>query len=172
MSDLEQRIAARPWPGQKRSEMWARRWFAVTALCVAGGVAISVYTAAHNGAGHFSSPVERAFNTFAFVSVDSYLIVGVTALLLALRPGPTSQLFATFRPIGVVAITVTGLVYHVALASLLDLQGWDQLGNQLVHTVVPILTVVGWLIFGPRRLTSAKIALWSLPSQSPGLASP
>ena len=71
-------------------------------------------------------------------------------------------MFATFRLIGVVAITVTGLVYHVALASLFDLQGWDQLGNQLVHTVVPILAVVGWLMFGPRRLTSARIALWSL----------
>ena len=71
-------------------------------------------------------------------------------------------MFATFRLIGVVAITVTGLVYHVALAGLFDLQGWDQLGNQLVHTVVPILAVVGWLMFGPRRLASARIALWSL----------
>ncbi len=83
-------------------------------------------------------------------------------LLLALKPTRTSPLFATFRLIGVVAITVTGLVYHVALASLFDLQGWDQLGNQLVHTVVPILAVVGWLMFGPHRLNSARIALWSL----------
>ena len=67
-------------------------------------------------------------------------------------------MFATFRLIGLVAITVTGLVYHVALAALFDLQGLDQLGNQLVHTMVPILAVVGWLMFGPRRLTSATIA--------------
>ncbi len=141
---------------------WARPWFAVTALCVAGGVAISVYTAANNQGGHFPIAVERAFNTFAFFTIDSNLIVGVTALLLVVKPDRTSPVFATFRLIGVVAITVTGLVYHVALASLLDLQGWDQLGNQLVHTVVPILAVVGWLMFGPRRLASARIALCSL----------
>lgn len=134
----------------------------MTALCVVGGVAISVYTAAHNHTGHFHTPGERAFNTFSFFTIDSNLIVGATVLLLALKPDRSSPVFATFRLIGVVAITVTGLVYHVALASLFDLQGWDQLGNQLVHTVVPILAIVGWLMFGPRGRTSARIALWSL----------
>jgi hypothetical protein len=140
----------------------ARLWFAVTGLCVIAGVAISVATAANNHGGHFHAPVERAFNTFAFFTIDSNLIVGVTALLLAWKPDRASPVFATFRLIGVVAITVTGLVYHVALARLFDLQGWDQLGNQLVHTAVPILAVLGWLMFGPRRLTSTRIALWSL----------
>jgi hypothetical protein len=63
---------------------------------------------------------------------------------------------------GLVAIIVTGVVYHIALAHLLELHSWDQLGNQLVHTVVPILAAVGWLLFGPRRLTSARIAVWTL----------
>lgn len=44
-------------------------WFAVTALCVIGGVAISVCTAAHNHTGNFDTPVERAFNTFAFFTI-------------------------------------------------------------------------------------------------------
>jgi hypothetical protein len=90
------------------------------------------------------------------------LIVGVTTLLLALKPNRSSIVFAVARLTGVVAITVTGLVYHVALANLLDLQGWEQLGNQLVHTVVPILAVTGWLMFGPRELTSARVARWTL----------
>ena len=70
-------------------------------------------------------------------------------------------MFRTFRLIGLVAILVTGVVYHVALASLFDLDGLHQLGNQLVHTVVPLLTVLGWLIFGPRG-TSRRVAWLSL----------
>jgi hypothetical protein len=128
----------------------SRIWFGVTALCVAGGVLISVFTAAQNSTGHFSTPVERAFNTLVFFTIQSNLIVGVTVLLLALKPERSSPAFGVCRLIGVVAITVTGVVYHVALAGLFDLQGWDQLGNQLVHTVVPIMAVVGWLAFGPR----------------------
>jgi hypothetical protein len=115
----------------------ARPWFAVTALCVIAGVALSVYSAAKNP-GHFHSGVERGFNAFAFFTIQSNLIVGGTTLLLAIR------------------------VYHVALAGIFDLDGIDQLGNQLVHTVVPLLAVLGWLIFGPRGLTSRRVAWLSL----------
>jgi hypothetical protein len=140
---------------------WARAWFAATALCVVAGVAISVYTAVQTP-GRFHSGVERAFNTFAFFTIQSNLIVGGTTLLLAVRPDRSSDVFRVFRLIGLVAITVTGLVYHVALSRIFDLEGLHQLGNQLVHTVVPLLTVVGWLGFGPRRLTSVRVAWLSL----------
>jgi hypothetical protein len=71
--------------------------------------------------------------------------------------------FGTFRMIGLVAITVTGVVYHVALARLLTLAGLHQLANQLVHTVVPVLTVLGWLLAGPRGQTRARAA-WLAPA--------
>jgi hypothetical protein len=116
-----------------------------------------VYTAVQ-GTGHFRTPAARGFNTFAFFTIQSNLIAGATALLLAIRLDRTSTVFRTFRLIGLVAITLTGIVYHVALASVLELNGVHQLGNQLVHTVVPILTVAVWLMFGPRGLTSGRIA--------------
>ncbi len=143
------------------SAKWARVWFAATALCVAAGIAVSVYTAVQTP-GRFHTGTERALNTFAFFTIQSNLIVGGSTLLLALRPDRSSAVFRVFRLIGLVAITVTGVVYHVALSRVLDLEGWHQFGNQLVHTVVPILAVVGWLMFGPRRLTSARIAWLSL----------
>ena len=89
------------------SPRWARPWFAVTALCVIAGVALSVYSAVKNP-GHFHSGVERGFNAFAFFTIQSNLIVGGTTLLLAIRLDRTSTVFGTFRLIGVVAITVTG----------------------------------------------------------------
>jgi hypothetical protein len=66
--------------------------------------------------------------------------------------------FGVFRLTGLVAITVTGIVFHVALGGLLDLDSWALASDKLVHTVVPIMAVVGWLAFGPRGLTSAAIA--------------
>jgi hypothetical protein len=143
-------------------ERWARVWFAATALCVVGGVALSVNSAVHSTTGHFHDGVQRALNTFAFFTVQSNLIVGGTSLALALDTNRSSTAFRTFRLIGLVAITVTGIVYHVAIAHLLELDGLDLAGDQLVHTVVPILAVVGWLLFGPRRLTSPRVAALSL----------
>jgi len=60
--------------------------------------------------------------------------------------------------IGLVAITITGVVHHVVLAGLFDLDGVHQLGDQLVHTIVPLPAVLGWLAFGPRGQTSARVA--------------
>lgn len=140
---------------------WARPWFTVTVLCATAGIALSVYTATQT-AGHFHTAFARGFNTFAFFTVLSNLIVAATTLLLALRQDHTTTVFKTFRLIGLVAITITGIVYHVALSSFFDLDGVHQLGNQLVHTIVPLLAVIGWVAFGPRGLTSARIAGLSL----------
>jgi len=138
-----------------------RYWFGATALCAATGTGVSVYVAVR-GPGHFSSGVERGFNTFAFFTIISNLIAGGVSLLLAVSPRVNSLVFATFRLSGLVMITVTGIVFHVALARLLDLDGVAEFGNQFVHTVVPVLTVAGWLLYGPRGLTSARVAWLSV----------
>jgi hypothetical protein len=141
---------------------WSRVWFAVTALCVVAGVLISVFNAANSSTGHFATSVERAFNTFAFFTVQSNLLVGVSSALLAIDPTRSNAVVDTLRLMAVVAITVTGIVFHVALSSALDLQGWAALGNQLVHTVVPIMGLVGWLLFGPRGRVSTRVVWWTL----------
>ncbi|WP_330181645.1 Pr6Pr family membrane protein [Nocardia sp. NBC_01503] len=147
---------------------WARAWFVVTAACVVVGVVMQVVLAWQNHMPMIAetgelfqkfggSPIARALNVFAFFTVQSNLIVGVTSLLLALDRNRSSTVFAVFRLIGLVAITVTGLVYHVALSNLFRLDSWALAADQLLHTVVPVMTVVGWLAFGPRGLTSARI---------------
>jgi len=83
----------------------------------------------------------------------------VTSLLLALNPHRSSTVFNTFRLTGVVAIAVTGVVFHAVLARLLDLESWALVANNLLHTVVPVMGVLGWVIFGPRGLTSRRV-MW------------
>ena len=67
-----------------------------------------------------------------------------------------------FGLIGVVGITITGVVYHVARAHLLELDSWDLVADQILHTVVPILAVLGWFIFGPRGLAPRRVVWLSL----------
>jgi hypothetical protein len=144
------------------SSKGARAWFAATAACVVAGVAISAVTAANNTGGHFHPAVARAANAFAFFTIQSNLLVGAATLLLALRLDRSSQAFAVLRLSGLVAITVTGIVFHAVLAQTLDLKSWDAVGNELVHTVVPVMAVVGWLLAGPRGLVSKQIVWLSL----------
>lgn len=74
--------------------------------------------------GHFHSGLDRALNSFAYFTTQSNLLVGFAALLLALRLDRSSTVFRVLRLCGLVAITVTGIVFHAVLAQLLDLQSW------------------------------------------------
>jgi hypothetical protein len=139
-------------------EKWARPWFAATALCVLVGIVVQLFVAADFTGGHFHDTTSRVLNVFVFFTIQSNLIVGVTTLLLALKLERTSMWFRVFRLMGLVGITVTGIVYHVAIRAFLELDTWGLFADQLLHTVVPILAVVGWLVFGPRGLTSVRVA--------------
>lgn len=56
------------------------------------------------------------------------------------------------------AISITGLVYHAVLRRLFELESWALVADNVVHTIVPILAEVVWLFYGPRGLTSRRIA--------------
>ncbi|WP_458690640.1 Pr6Pr family membrane protein [Nocardia tengchongensis] len=147
---------------------WARIWFAATAVCVFVGVVVYAVLSWQNNMPVIAatgepferfggSPLGRALNVLAFFTVQSNLIVGVTTLLLAINPNRSSTVFKVFRLIGLVGITVTGIVFHVAISGLLELDTWAMVADRLLHFVVPIMAVVGWLAFGPRGLTSARV---------------
>ena len=66
------------------------------------------------------------------------------------------------RLAALVMITVTGLVHWFLLRPLSTLAGVEAVGDVLVHVAVPLLTVVGWLVFGPRPRIEARTVAWSL----------
>lgn len=49
-----------------------------------------------------------------------------------------------------IAIVGVGIVYHIALAHLLDLSGIALLADHGVHTIVPAMTLIWWLFFAPK----------------------
>ncbi|WP_432942834.1 Pr6Pr family membrane protein [Kribbella sp. CA-253562] len=136
--------------------------FGVTALVVAAGIVIQLVVTATSTEGYFPDNPDRVFNVFAFFTIQSNLLLGGTALLLALGTERDSTLFRTLRLNGVLCIAVTGIVYHVALAGLSELSGAAAVTNFLLHTATPLLGVLGWLVFGPRGRTSFAIVGWSL----------
>lgn len=139
-------------------QKWARPWFAVTAACVLAGLIIQIGVSSGDTSVFGGTPLGRSLNVFSFFTIQSNVIVGVTTLLLALDPARSSTAFRVFRMTGLVGITVTFVVFHVVLSRLLDLETWAEAANQLLHTVVPVLAIAGWAAFGPRGLTSARVA--------------
>ena len=140
-----------------------RVWAAITGLIVVCGIVIQLLVTANGHEGFFPDNPERVFNVFAYFTIQSNLLLGGTALLLAARSGrPASRLFETLRLNGVLCIAVTGIVYHAVLAGTDDLQGWASVANLLLHTAAPVVGVLGWLLFGPRGRTDWGIVGWSI----------
>jgi hypothetical protein len=110
----------------------------------------------------FPSAVAQDVNEFAYFTIQSNLIVMVTALLLALRPHRCALPFRVFRLDAAAMIVLTAVVYHTMLAGLVHPHGIVAAYNQLLHTVVPALAAVGWLVFGPRGLVSWRVVWLSL----------
>jgi hypothetical protein len=135
---------------------------AATAAAAVTGIVIQLLVTAAARGGHFHPAAARVANVFAFFTIDSNVIVAVTCLLLAVRPGPAGRVLRSARLTGLVAIAITGIVYHVALRGLLDLDTWGLAADVLLHTVVSVLAVAGWVITGPRGLTSRAVAFGAL----------
>ncbi len=54
------------------------------------------------------------------------------------------------RLTGLLMITVTAIVYQVLLAPSVDVTGWSLLTDPVLHVVTPALTVLVWVVWGPR----------------------
>ena len=98
----------------------------------------------------------------SYFTIQSNLLVAVTAVQLARDPLRDGRWWRPVRASALVGITVTGLVHFTLLRPLLDLHGASWAADKLLHMVVPVLAVVGWLLAGPRPRAPWRDALTAL----------
>jgi len=105
-----------------------------------------------------SEPV-RLWNVLSYFTIWSNILVTVVAFLLARNPERSGPAFNTIRLASLVMITITGLIYALVLAKMWEPTGWQKIADETLHYSVPLLAVVGYLLFGPRPRFSLT-ALW------------
>ena len=104
----------------------------------------------------------RLWHFIAYFTVQSNILVAVTAAQLARDPARDGSTWRIVRLAAVVGITVTGVVHFLLLRPLLDLSGSDWVADKLLHMVVPVLAFVGWALFGPRPRIDWREVRWAL----------
>ena len=87
----------------------------------------------------------------------SNVVVAVTFTLLALAPALKATVRRVLLLDSLIMITVTAIVYAVLLAPTDTVTGWSVLTNPWQHQVVPALTVLVWLVWGPRGWLSWRL---------------
>jgi hypothetical protein len=110
--------------------------------------------------GH-DSPLERFLDWSTYFTMVSNITVAVVLTVLVLRPALFTRedrvggIWRALRLDSVLMIVITGIFYWLLLAEG-GKTGWDLVDNTMMHTVTPIVTVVVWLVAGPRGLVSRR----------------
>ena len=150
-----------------------RRAFGLTALIAATGlvlnlalVILAVYPSTTVNphllgfnAGGVGGVFGRVVDFFSYFTILSNIVVVVMCSLLwrgRVRPGVATR---ALRMDSLIMITVTGAVFVIVLAPTAKLQGLQYVTNTIEHYVTPILVILTWAIWGPRRwLTLGSVA--------------
>ena len=106
--------------------------------------------------------VGRAMDYISYFTILSNIVVAVVATLLWLNPQRRSGVFRVLRMDSLIMITVTGLIFAIVLAPDASVVGWQYVSNTLLHYITPTLTVLVFLLIGPRglfRLSTVFLAL-------------
>jgi hypothetical protein len=99
---------------------------------------------------------ERLIDLFSYFTIWSQIMVGVVMTLLYLNPARDGKLFRVFRLDSILMITVTGVVYNLLLGPNYPPQGLNQISSPIQHTITPLITVLVFVIAGPRGWITLK----------------
>jgi hypothetical protein len=127
------------------------RWLsALIAIFAASGVLLEFLAGRAN---HPHTSLQWSLlHTLSYFSVLSNMLIALTCATGALlRDGRLRRwvLQPALRGAGLLYILVTALVYHIVLADQDHLHGLDVLASDLLHDVVPMLYMLGWLWLAP-----------------------
>ncbi len=115
-----------------------------------------------------SGALTRLVDSLSYFTVWSNVVVALSATLLVRDPGRDGVARRVLRLDALLMILVTFVVYQLVLAPGIDVRGWSNLTDPMLHLVTPLLTLGVWLVWGPRgwvtgRLVPAALvvpALW------------
>ena len=152
--------------------MLARGWHATIAVLVFGAVAVQIVIAVRAsgtppdvtaGGLRGSSLPGRIIRVLSFFTIQSNLLCGIVSGQLAARPDRDGPAWRPLRLAALFGITVTGIVYSTVLAAIHEPNGTAETAvNAVVHYIVPIMMIVGWLALGPRPRIDRSTVLLSL----------
>ncbi len=134
-----------------------RIWHGATALVAWGSIILQLFYSAVGVPGDGLSAGVRVARFFCYFTILSNIVVALVTTALALNPDRNGRIFRVLRLDSLVMITVTGLIYTIVLAPLYAAPtGGRAIANAGLHYVTPILTVVAFLVVGPRLKWSVK----------------
>ena len=142
-----------------------RYWHIGTFVVAAFALAFQIYLVASGDnildSSAAAGRLEQTRRYFSYFTIQSNFLVAVSMVFIV-RDRLGTQLFRVVRLASLVGITVTGIVAAIALPPSPNYTTGSLICDRLLHVVVPVLTFIGWVTFGPRGVVRREDLLPSL----------
>jgi hypothetical protein len=119
-----------------------RLWYAVIAGLAAFSLVSATVIVIDNDA--------SLLNMYSYFTIQSNILMMIAAAFLAADPHRGGAVFGIVRMAGLVAITITGIVFSTFLEGAIELEGLEWWNDKIFHYVVPAMAVIGYLALRPR----------------------
>jgi hypothetical protein len=150
---------ARPLYGINAAVAWAG--CGLQFILSAWGVYPNTNTIASQLGNDTQGAIGRILDYFTYFTILSNILVAVILTMLFLNPLRDGRVFRVLRLDTVLMITVTGVVYNLVLAGDAKNVGWQVAANALEHQITPIVTVLVWVLVGPRGWINPRTIAWA-----------
>jgi hypothetical protein len=100
------------------------------------------------------SITKTIINFFSYFTILSNLLVAISLTVLLISPTSKAGSFfsqATSRSAIAVYIFIVGLVYNLVLRNIWVPTGWQLVADNLLHVAVPLLYIIYWYFFTPKK---------------------
>jgi hypothetical protein len=134
---------------------WGASWQALTFVVIALSMMTQLVLVIRgegvlvDAVGRSAPTAERVLRFFSYFTIQSNLLAAGTALTLIANPDRDGRTWRVVRVSAIIGMTVTFVVYMIALRPIVHLTGIAKLTDIGFHYVAPVMTVAGWLAFGP-----------------------
>ncbi|MFV8379425.1 Pr6Pr family membrane protein [Flavobacterium sp. LB3R33] len=146
---------------QDKSLKFIFRFLGIIAIVSWFAVALQLYLIILN---RVVSLPETIVRFFSFFTIQTNILVAICFTFLWLKPKSKWGLFFS-KPKNTTAITlyitIVGLVYNAILKFLWAPTGLQKVVDELLHSVIPLLVLLYWVLFVPKKALEFKnIFLW------------
>ena len=101
----------------------------------------------------------RLIDLFGYFTIWSNALVVFTITTLFLNPNRSNRNFRILRNTALLMILMTGLLYHLLIAPTANLQSWDKYTSLFQHYITPIISLIVWLLAGPRNWFNLRMTV-------------
>jgi len=103
---------------------------------------------------HLNPVAEMVTRFFSYFTIDTNILVAICCTSIAIAPNSGwGRFFSGQRSLAATAvyILVVGLIYNVILRAIWKPVGLQWLVNELLHSVIPVLFLLFWLVSAPKN---------------------